>query len=104
MTTMKILAYIPVEKVRLSECTFTYRVELREVDVTRIVRWAGENNRRLGRFHYQADIKRHPDMCAEAICSGPYGAFRVNVQRKGLNPKWKPPVFPAGCDSVEIES
>lgn len=99
---MKILATIPVEKIQRSPCTYSFRYEVREVEVIRVMRWAGPNNRRLNRFHYFVDIKRHPDLHPEAIFTGLDGAYRVNVVRRGMNPKWKPPVFPDGKDLVEV--
>lgn len=96
------MAHIPVEKVVLSASSYTFKSALREVVVVRVLRYPATYDRNLNRWHYQVDIRRHPDIHPEAICVGVDGAYRCNVIRRQLNPKWKPPEFPAGCDVVEI--
>lgn len=98
---MKILAGIPVEKITRPG-SFSFRHETLEVEVIRVCRYPATSNRSLNRWHYQADIKRHPKMDPEAICVGPDGAYRVNIQRRGLNPKWVPPAFPDGKNVFEV--
>ena len=99
---MKILASIPVEKIRLSPTTFTFRHEVREVEVVRVMRVPATSNRRLRRFHYEANIKPHPDMHPEAVCCGVNGAYRTNIVRATLNPKWKPPQFAEDQNVAEV--
>lgn len=99
---MKILASVPVEKIRLSPATYTFRHEVREVDVVRVMRHPATSNRLLRRFYYEADVKPHPDMHPEAICIGLNGLYRTNIVRATLNPKWKPPEFPEGKYVVEV--
>lgn len=97
---MKIKARIPVEKVQIAGGWGTFRHEVHEVQVVRLVRYPVRN-----RWHYLADVARPTAMHAEAICVGAGGTYRVNVYRcgkQGLNPKWVPPVFPDGVHELEI--
>lgn len=98
---MKILAPIPVEKVTgPGWCSF--RTEVREVEVVRVIRTHATRYGSLNRFHYSADIKDHPDVHPEAVRIGANGLHRVNIQRRGLNPKWKPPAFADGNYIFEV--
>jgi len=93
---MKILASIPVEKVsRHGGFAFSFRHEQHEVEVLRVMRYPATRNTALNRWHYQADIADHPALCKEAIRCGVDNAYRVNIFRKGLNDKWRPPEFGA---------
>lgn len=98
---VKIIASIPVEKISGNGC-FSFKHEQHEVEVVRVIRRQATRNPNLNRWHYQADIKDHPALCKEAIRIGPNLAFRVNIYRRGLNPKWKPPEFPKGINWVDI--
>lgn len=99
---MKILAHIPIEKVHVHG-GFTFRTELIEVEVVRVIRNASAANKALNRWRYAADIKSPAEICQEAHFFGADGLFRVNVYRRGVNPKWVPPVFPPGANWVDIE-
>ena len=98
---MLINASIPVEMIK-GPFTTSFRHELQEVEVLRVVRCPATRYPNLNRWHYEADIADHPKMCAGAIRIGMGGAFRVRIDR-WLNPRWKPPVFPDGANSVEIK-
>lgn len=93
---MRILAYIPVEKVVRPGGLVSFRNEVRELEVVRVIRTPATRNKALNRWHYQADVADHPDMHPEAVRIGADGCHRVNIQRKGLNPRWKIPDFPVG--------
>lgn len=99
---MKIIASIEVERIQLSASTFTFRMESMEVDVVRVMRQRADSYR--NRFYYQADVKRpermHPDAQSYARDAS---VVRVNIVRK-TNPKWKPPVFPEGCNVLEVQA
>lgn len=99
---MKILAAIPVEKIRLSPVTYTFRSEIREVEVVRVLRYPATRYPHLKRYYYMADLKRHPDLHPDATCTGLNGLFRTNIVRRGLNDKWVPPVFPEDKDGYGI--
>jgi len=88
---MKIIASIPVERIQRTPYSYSYRHELHEVDVIRVVRAQATRYPHLNRWHYKADIKDHPSLLIEAKHS--QREYRVNIFRKGLNPKWKPPEF-----------
>ncbi|SAL01562.1 hypothetical protein AWB80_08154 [Caballeronia pedi] len=99
---MKIIAYIPVERIQLTACTYTYRSELMELEVVRVVRHRADRTRE--RFYYHADVKRPARMHHTAMSYGRDDTVvRVNIFRKE-NPKWKPPVFPEGVNCIEIQS
>lgn len=98
---MKIMAYIPVQEIRSHGCT-TYRHEMHEVDVVRIVRYQATRYPELNRWRYLADIADHPSLCASAIRTGFSGSYRVNVVRR-QNPRWKPPLFNAGRNVFEVK-
>lgn len=98
---MKILASIEVERIQLSASTYTFRCEVMEVEVVRVVRSRADSYR--NRFYYSADVKRpermHPDARSYARNDN---EVRVNIVRK-VNPKWKPPAFPAGVNCIDID-
>ena len=101
---MKIIAYIPVEKVvSPGGTTFSFRRELLEVEVVRILRYRCDRTR--ARYYYQADVLIPGKMCQEALSAHEVtqGMTRVNVLRD-KNPKWKPPVFPEGKNNVEVSA
>lgn len=101
MSTGQILALralIPVRAVRGPGWT-TFDYEEIEVQALRIVRYPATRYPHLNRWHYQADIADHPKLCREAIRIGADGAYRVRVDRR-LNPRWKPPMFPAGTNVI----
>lgn len=98
---MKIMADIPVEETHPYPGATSFRGEVHEVEVVRLVRWNGTSVPGKTRYHYQADIADHPAMCAGAIRTGPAGEYRVNVVRS-LNKSWKPPAFPAGSNVFEV--
>lgn len=97
---MKILASIEVERIQLSASTFTFRCEVMEVEVVRVIRSRADSYR--DRFYYSADVKRpacmHPDARSYARNDN---EVRVNIVRRA-NPKWKPPVFPVGVNCIEV--
>ncbi|WP_227461633.1 hypothetical protein [Cupriavidus pauculus] len=101
---MKILAHISVEKVILNERgVFTFRSEEMECEVVRVLRRKIGANDPRQRFYYQADVVRPAQMHLEVWDGNARndGTVRVNVNRF-RNKQWKPPVFPAGADVVEI--
>lgn len=95
---MKILAHIDVEKI-VSPGYFSFRREVREVEVVRVLRYPATRNPSLNRWHYQADVADHPDMHPDSIRVGRF--YRVNIMRRGLNPSWKPPEFAPGKQVFE---
>ena len=97
---MKILAGIEVERLQLSASTFTFRCEVMEVEVVRVMRTRADSYR--NRYYYQADVKRPACMHPDARRYGhAESVVRVNIERKA-NPKWKPPVFPEGVNWIDI--
>ena len=98
---MKILAPIPVEKVT-GPGWYSFRNEVRELEVIRVMRTPATRYKDLNRWHYMADVADHPDMHPEAVRIGANGRHRVNIQRRGLNPKWKPPIFADGSYFFEV--
>ncbi|MEX3764490.1 hypothetical protein [Paraburkholderia phenoliruptrix] len=98
---MKILASIEVERVQRSESTYTFRCEVMELDVVRVMRQRADTYR--NRYYYSADVKRPARMHPDARSYGrDESVVRVNIVRK-TNPKWKPPEFPDGINCIEIE-
>jgi len=100
---VKIKAHICVERIELGGGLHTYRTEVHEVNVVRVIRSPATRSRTLNRWYYQADIAEHPSMSPHAIRTGHSGAYRVNVQRRGLNDRWQPPTFREGCNVFEVE-
>lgn len=98
---MKIKAHISVERIDLGG-VYTFRTEVHDVEVIRVLRYPATRNRALNRWHYQADIKDHPALSPDAIRTGAGLSYRVNIQRRGLNDAWKPPAFPAGTHVFEV--
>lgn len=96
---MKILASIEVERIQRSASTYTFRAEVMEVEVVRVMRTRADSYR--NRYYYQADIKRPARMHPDAQYYLRDGVVRVNIARKA-NPKWKPPVFPKGINVFEV--
>lgn len=97
---MKILASIEVELIHLSASTFTFRCEVMEVEVVRVMRQRADSYR--NRYYYSADVKRPACMHPDARSYGrDESVMRVNIVRRA-NPTWKPPVFPAGVNCIEI--
>lgn len=93
---MKIWARIPVARIDMPMCAgFTFRHEVHEVEVIRVIRYPASKNKALNRWHYQAHIKDHPRLLLEAK-HGFDGPYRVNIQRRGLNSSWVPPDFGDG--------
>ena len=99
---MKIMASIPVEKVTGNGWT-QFREELREVEVIRVIRYPATRRPELNRWRYQADIADHPDMHPEASRFGAGEHMRVNIRRRWINPKWKPPEFAPGKLVFEVQ-
>lgn len=98
---MKLIASIPVEAVK-SPGRLSFRHENLEVEAVRILRHPATRFPHLNRWHYEADVDHHPRICAEAIRTGVGGAYRVRVDRR-LNPKWKPPIFFPGSNSMKVK-
>ena len=98
---MKIMAHIPVRRVDVSPCSYTFDVELLEVDVVRIVRYPATRYPHLNRWYYQADIADHSRLHPDACRTGYGGTYRVNVVRS-INPSWRPPEWPAGANCIEF--
>lgn len=96
---MKILASIAVERIQRSANTYTFRAEVMEVEVVRVMRRRADSYR--NRYYYEADIKRPARMHPDAQYYLKDGIVRVNIVRKA-NPKWKPPVFPEGVNVIEV--
>jgi hypothetical protein len=96
---VKILASIEVERIQLSASTFTFRCEVMEVEVVRVMRTRADSYR--NRYYYSADIKRPARMHPDAQYYLKDGIVRVNIVRKA-NPAWKPPVFPEGRNVLEV--
>lgn len=90
---MKILAEIPVKKIKLNDWSFTYEHQTIEVEVVALVRYHATKNKNLNRFHYEAFVKPPPQQLKETIYNAPL--FRCNVNR-ALNKGWKPPAFEEG--------
>lgn len=99
---MKILAHIEVEKI-VSPGYFSFRSEVRELEVIRVIRYRAAKNPALNRWHYQADVADHPDMHPDSIRIGVGRHYRVNIMRSGLNPKWRPPEFAPGEHVFEVQ-
>lgn len=97
---VKILASIEVERVQLTASTYTFRAEVMEVEVVRVMRRRADSYR--NRYYYEADAKRPARMHPDARSYGrDESVVRVNIVRKA-NPKWKPPVFPEGRNVLEV--
>lgn len=99
---MKILASIDVEEIDLGHGLSTWRSEVHEVEVVRVVRYPVSRKASLNRWRYVADIKDHPALASSVIRVGFNDSVRVAIVRTHLNPHWKPPVFGPGVLSVEI--
>lgn len=96
---VKILASIAVERIQLSASTYTFRSEVMEVEVVRVLRTRADSYR--NRFYYSADVKRPARMHPDDQYYQKDGTVRVNIVRRA-NPKWKPPVFPEGSNVFEV--
>lgn len=93
---MMIFAQIPTGK-RIGDGWYQELTDLMEVHVIEIMRHRIGS---LDRYYYQAKIKAPSVILSDAIGLED-GTYRVNVNRK-LNPRWKPPIFPAGVNRVEV--
>jgi hypothetical protein len=99
---MKIKAGIPVEKIAVVG-GITYRHEVREVEVIKVMRHPVSLYHNLNRWHYQAQVKFHEDLHDDMKhLYRNDGFFTVNIVRRGLNNSWKPPVFRDGKNSVSV--
>lgn len=96
---MKILASIEVERIQLSASTYTFRTEVMEVEVVRVMRTRADSYR--NRYYYSADVRRPARMHPDAQYYLKDGIVRVNIVRR-TNPKWKPPLFPTGVNCIEV--
>jgi predicted P-loop ATPase/GTPase len=97
---VKILASIEVERIQRSASTYTFRAEVMEVEVIRVMRRRADSYR--NRYYYEADVKRPARMHPDARSYGrDESVVRVNIVRKA-NPTWKPPVFPEGRNVLEV--
>lgn len=99
---MKLTVSFPVEKVYVP-AGYTFRGAIVEAEVVRILRSPARHDKsyhpwRVTGWHYSADVT-HPDLAPEAVRLGPDDECRASISRK-LNPKWKPPEFPAGANWV----
>lgn len=102
---MKLTIYVPVEKVDLGYGAHTFRSERIEAQPVRVIRWAWRHDKschpwRVTAWSYSIDVfddRISPD----AYRSHQDGAYRAVVNR-ALNKHWKPPVFPAGRNWVEV--
>ncbi len=99
---MRILASIPVERIDFANGTFTFRSEVMACEVVRVMRRKCGTEAR-NRYYYSADVLRPACMHPDAVSYGRDGAERVNIVR-AANPRWMPPVFPAGQDVVEVSA
>lgn len=98
-----ILASIPVLKVQLSECSYTFRSEVMEVEVVGYMRRECGLHDPRERYYYEAIIKRPARMAKEydfSLLLPAKDTMRVNVVRK-LNKGWKPPLFPKGIHVID---
>lgn len=97
---MRVWASVEVEVVE-KYGGYTFRKEVLEVEILQVGRWAADKLRT--RFYYFADVvppkEVHPEAGRLGVTTA--GLYRVNIDRK-LNPRWKPPVFPPGCDSIGV--
>jgi len=102
----KIFAIIAVEKVPVTQHSYTFRTEIMEVEVVKYLRRrCGSYGKALNRFYYQAIIKRPDRMAPEydfALNAPDRTTLTVNVTR-GINPKWKRPEFQAGVNVVDVQ-
>lgn len=97
---MKIFASIEVARIQLSANTHTFRCEVMEVEVVRVVRSRADSYR--NRYYYSADVERPARMHPAARSYGrDDSVVRVNIVRRA-NPKWNPPAFPVGVNCIEI--
>lgn len=99
---MKILASVVVDWVSLGSNLYTYRSEIHEVEVIRIIRHPATRYPILNRWRYDADIAYHPKLFKFEHIIKINGAYQVMVNRE-INPRWKPPVFPAGSNVFEVK-
>jgi len=97
---MKVFAHVPVEKVWHPSGGMTYRSEVMEVEVESLHRSPTSLRYKTGRYYYFIKVKdpsRYSQMTDAMMFHG-----TINLNRK-LNPKWKPPVFPDGQNSIVFE-
>lgn len=104
---MKLIAYIPVEKLQLSDGAYTFTSKRVQVEVLRVIRSPARHDKdvypwRVTGWYYSVDIAEHPELIPDAYRRGPEGMYRAHVNR-ALNRKWKPPVFPEGKNWVDVE-
>lgn len=100
---MKLTVSIPVERVELAGGCFTFRSAMVEVEPVRIVRSPSGYDRKTGKprgWYYSADLM-HPEIAPQASRHPVDGTYRASISRP-LNPKWKPPVFPANANWVAV--
>lgn len=100
---MRIVASIPVRKVRLSPVSYTFEHEWVECRVVTLIRVRADRFRE--RYYYQAIIIKPAEVHPEAVnlAADVDRHFRVVVCRR-RNPKWKPPVFPNGKHVLDLVS
>lgn len=97
---MKLTVSIPVEKIQVAG-GYTFRAAIVEAEIVRILRSPSGRDRLTGKprgWYYSADVE-HPDIAPEASLHPVDGTYRASISRT-LNPKWKPPQFPAGASWV----
>lgn len=83
---MKLKLYVPVEKIWVGACGYTYRHEELEVDVLAVSRRPAGGNR----WHYTAHFK-HPRVPPDyPLING----MVMQWIRRADHPVWRPPAFP----------
>jgi len=105
---MKLVAGIPVDRVEESAAFYSYRHEVFECEVVRVLRTQATQYKHLNRWHYFADVVAPAGALAEAMDKSltheGRQLYRINIFRNSKHKGWKPPEFPKDSRVVYIES